>query len=294
MKKECYMKSNFIKQFIKIVVTLIFSFSLLFAVHHFTEKTKIEEPILPSYEIIKDLGYYKPYRRFLFENINIARSAISLATMDNSDGKGKLLFTKRGMSDLYNYVGVPGYCPETFIKVAPQLIDTLNSLPYSKHNTIRWYKSSIALYASCDLSVALAVWWSGADDNYSSCLKPKGEWDPSYIQGQTGYLIHDYSGKWVQVETGSTILPGDIALGRDEDGDICHTWMYVATWRNGRWCDNSLVQEKFPNSKANRYEGSHESYYAKVGYDENPWLSSAYIFRFIGTIDEFSEFKSAK
>ncbi|MDI9539894.1 MAG: hypothetical protein QM204_00240 [Bacillota bacterium] len=291
------MKKHFIKQFIKIVITLFFSFSLLFTVHYFTKKSRIVKPvtIVPSYEIIEDLGYYKPYRRFLFENINIARAAISLATMDNSNGRDRLWFTRWGLSDLKKYVGIPGYCPETFIKIAPQLTDILYYMDYSKHNTGRWCKTSYCLYASCDFNVALAVWWSGADDNFPAYLGRMGEFDPNFTSGQTGYLIHNYSkDKWIQVQPGSKVLPGDIALGRNEEGYICHIWMYLATWENGRWLDNSLVQEKFPNTKANRYEGSYEHYYAKVGYDENPWLSSAYIFRFTGIIDETSEFKAVR
>ncbi|MGI6510205.1 MAG: CGNR zinc finger domain-containing protein [Erysipelotrichaceae bacterium] len=289
------MKKNLIKQFIKIVITFAFSLSLFLIIQCFTEIDTIEEPPLPSYEIIEELGYYKPYSRLLFKNIDIAKAAISLATMDNSDGTEKLWFTRWGLSDLKKHVGIPGYCPETFIKVAPQLTDILYYMDDSKHNTGRWCSTSYCLYASCDFNVALAIWWSGADDNFPAYLGCMGEFRTSFTSGQTGYLIHDYSqGMWVQLQPGSKILPGDIALGRDEDGYIGHIWMYLAIWENGRWQDNSLVQEKFPDSKANRYEGSYEQYYAKVGYDENPWLSSAYIFRFTGTIDQFSEFKSVK
>ncbi len=291
------MKKQFIKQFIKLVITLIFSFSMLYIVHYYSEKVKIKEPAIekPNYEIIEDVGYYKPYRRFIFENIDIAKAAISLATMDTSAGTERIWFTRWGLYDLYKYVGTPGYCPEIFIKIAPQLTDIVNHMDYSKHNTGRWCSTSYCLYASCDYNVALAVWWSGADDNFPSCLGCMGEFNPSFTSAQTGYLIHNYSnGKWVQVKPGSKVLPGDIALGRDDEGYICHVWMYLATWENGRWIDNFLVQEKFPNSIANRYEGSFENYYAKVGYDENPWVSSANIFRFTGIINQYSEFKSVK
>ena len=66
------MKKHFIKQFIKIVITLFFFFSTFYC-SLFYKKSRIVKPvtIVPSYEIIEDLGYYKPYRRFLFENINI-------------------------------------------------------------------------------------------------------------------------------------------------------------------------------------------------------------------------------
>ncbi len=287
------MRKHFIKQFIKLVITLIFSFSMLYTVHYYSEKVKIKEPVIekPNYEIIEDVGYYKPYHRFLFKNIDLARVAISLATMDTSDGTEKLWYTRNGFYDLYKYVGNPDYCPENFISITPKLLRTLNNLSYKKHNTLTWYEN---MYASCDLSVAFAVWWSGADDNYPGCLRPQGEWDATHTQGQVGYVLHDYSGNWMLLERGSKIIPGDIAFGRDETGYISHTWMYLAIWDNGRWLDNLLVQDKFPNSIANRYEGSYGEYYAKVGYDENPWLNSAYIFRYIGEIDQYSSFKSVK
>ncbi|MGI6608131.1 MAG: hypothetical protein ACOX1F_04035 [Erysipelotrichaceae bacterium] len=294
-KGENIKHSNFL---LKSVIVSILVFSIFVIIHFYKKFTKPAEPVFSYYEVIIDeetieWSLYQPYRRFRFDNINIARAAVSLSVADTSDGKGRIWFTRWGLSDLYKYVGVPDYCPETFIAVAPQLVDILNSMDESKHNTTRWSDTSYCLYASCDFNVALAVWWSGADDNYPSCLGGLGEFNPKFTYAQTGYLIHNFSnGKWEQVQPGSKILPGDIAFGRNAKGRISHTWMYVATWENGRWIDNSLVQEKFPDSKANRYEGSYQKYYPKLGYDFNPWLSSAYIFRFTGKINNYSEFKT--
>lgn len=281
------------KKKVKLAIAVALMFSMLTMIQHFIGIKQSEEPS-PQYQNVEplELSFYHPYRRFYFNNINIAKAAISLAVMDTTAGTEKLWFTRWGISDVVAYIGVPGYCPETFVNIAPKLVIELNNISYTEHNTSRWCYPSYCLYASCDFNVAMAVWWSGADDNFPACLGGRGEFNPKHTYAQTGYLVHNFSnGKWVQVEPGSKVLPGDIALGRDEDGIIGHVWMYVATWENGRWIDNSLVQERFPNSTANRYEGSYESYYAKLGYDANPWLSSAYIFRFTGDINDNSKFK---
>jgi hypothetical protein len=238
---------------------------------------------------VKHSALYRQYCKTYADNDSIAKAAISLSTCDVSSGTPQIEYTQSGYSDVIKYLGKAGYTAETFVSMTPKLIEVCNyQLSWTEHDTEKWYGD---YYASCDLAVALAIWWSGSDDNFPAYLKPAGEHDLSKTNGQTGYLLHDYSkGKWEQVKEGDTILPGDIALNRSDKGNIKHIYMYVATWENGEWVDNSLVQEKYPGSKANRYDGSWQDFYPRLMNDRNPWENSEFIFRFVGEVNEESKF----
>lgn len=226
-------------------------------------------------------------------NETIASAAVTLATTDTSLGTTQIEFNTDGLSDVEAYRNKEGYTVETFIEVLPKIMETAGKLvSEGKRDRSRHTWSPLppnTYYASCDLQVSSAILWSGADDNFPMYLSGV-ENTGGGTSGITGYLINDGGdGKWEELQRGEPIQPGDIALGNGPA--YGHVWMYVANWENGQWTDNSIVQEKFPGSTSNRYEGSHRDYYAKLSHDEDPWESSERIFRYIGEVDENSEFK---
>lgn len=220
------------------------------------------------------------------DNKGIAEAAISLATVDTSLGKQKIDWTMNGMVDLEAKRST--HPVDNFITLTPKIIEQANLIKGERKGVATW---TLNYYASCDLSVASAVLWSGADDNFPMYLSGN-ETTTNTTYGQTGYLLNNgHNGKWIQVPRGDKVLPGDIALGNMNGRTVQHVWMYVATWENGQWVNNDLVQARFPGSTSNRYEGSNRDYYSMLSRDGNPWESSEYIFRFVGEINELSSFR---
>lgn len=254
----------------------------------------------------KATAKYKQYCVYEeYDNASLAAAAVSLSTIDISNGTynntlDPIPYTCNGMRDLLDHPNSP-YTPQIFISVIPQIIQAMHEKNYPGHISAAGTSQSWALdglYASCDFSVCMAVLWSGADDNYPTCLGRELDALSTYTANQTGYLLNGNSGKWRKLEIGEDILPGDIAVNVSPDKDKGHVWMYVAKWTaEGGWEDSPIVQAKYPGSHANRYEGSHEHYYARLKYtSKSPWNDYLYaggpfyIFRFVGTINEESPF----
>lgn len=255
----------------------------------------------------KSSAKYKQYCVYEeYDNASLAASAVSLATVDISNGTYNnplepITYHSNGTGDLEAYNGVVPYTPEIFISVVPQIIQAMHEKNYPGHTSPAGTGQSWTLgglYASCDFSVCMAVLWSGADDNYPTCLGRELDALSTYTANQTGYLLNGNHGKWRKLEPGEDILPGDIAVNVSPDKDKGHVWMYVAKWTTeGGWEDSPIVQAKYPGSHANRYEGSHEHFYARLKYtNKSPWDDYLYaggpfyIFRFVGTINEESPF----
>ena len=241
---------------------------------------------------------YKRYCKYglssaISDNSSIAKAAISLSTVDISGrGSERISWRTNGLSDVERYRGNKKYTPDTFLDKVPKLVSTANLMSGStdRKGVATW---KLPYYASCDLSVSLAVLWSGADDNFPMYLGGN-EINTGGKYGIAGYLVNRASNKWQQVPKGSKILPGDIAMGNNRGG-FQHIWMYVATWENGKWVDNSLVQEKYPGSRAVVYQGSHQDYYACVGeVSRDPWEASDVIYRYVGKTNENSKFRGIK
>ncbi len=224
-------------------------------------------------------------------NSSIAEAAISLATTDETVGGRKINWSSNGFGDVEAYATNSNYTVGTFLDKVPKIVQTAQELKSDgKRNTVTW---SLPFYASCDLTTSMAVLWSGADDNFPMTL---GGFE-LFSGGKgsiTGYLVNGGGdGKWKQVPKGEKILPGDIAMGNNHGG-YQHVWMYVATWENGTWTDNSLVQKKYPGSTANTYQGSYLDYYASLSDIGNPWSFADVVYRYVGTPDEQSPFRSIK
>lgn len=241
------------------------------------------------------------------DNSNIAKAAIALSTMDKVNCTpeeeifGGIIYgsSNDGYGGLLPKVGNSNYTVDTFLDIVPKIISMQRTL--GKPNA--WFDP---VKASCDLSVQMAVIWSGSDDDYPSCLGgTKAKRNELGPDSQVSYFILDPKSKekWEEVPHGESIQPGDIALCRAEDNmtvktdsiDFYHIIMYVASWdKNTNTWDNKLVQEKYPGSNANTYEGSYERHYARVTYVPDPWSWDVNIrvFRFIGTPDENSPFRN--
>ena len=223
-------------------------------------------------------------------NSSIAEAAVSLATTDETVGGRKIDWRSNGFGDVEAYKGNPQYTVDTFLAKVPEIVQVAQDLrTEGKRTTNTW---SLPYYASCDLSVSLPVLWSGADDNFPMTLTG-AEMYGTGTSGITGHLVNGGSKLWQQVPKGDKILPGDIALGNNHGG-YQHVWMYVATWENGTWTDNSIVQKKYPNSTANTYQGSHLDYYASLSNIGDPWKLADVVYRYVGQIDEQSPFLKVK
>ncbi|MBD5585321.1 MAG: M23 family metallopeptidase [Clostridia bacterium] len=88
-----------------------------------------------------------------------------------------------------------------------------------------------AIYQSCDRSVAAAVRWSGADDNF-----PAG--------ACSDILAHMIASteKWEEVDWGgdeSKLMPGDVLIISDPENDVGHVLVYVS---------NAIVKMKYPDA----------------------------------------------
>lgn len=220
-------------------------------------------------------------------NSSIAEAAISLATTDTTTMGRKIDWVSNGFGDVEAYRGNSQYTVDTFLDKVPKIVEVAQNLrTEGKRDTNTW---SLPFYASCDLSVSLPVLWSGADDNFPMTLSGF-ELNGSGTSGITGHLVNANTGKWKQVPRGDKILPGDIAMGNNQGG-YQHVWMYVATWENGSWTDNSLVQKKYPNSTANTYQGSFKDYYAMLNDVGDPWKIADVVYRYVGEVDETSPFR---
>lgn len=227
---------------------------------------------------IKNTDVYQQYVQKVISggNESIAQAAISLATVDEMTGGGRINFTGGGFRDVERFAGNSRYTVDTFLKVMPQIKEIALNLQSSGKRNGRW-TWEYDMYASCDLAVSSAILWSGSDDEFPMYLDRELR-SPTH-RGISGYLVNDPNDKWEEVPKGSDVMPGDIAINTG------HVWMYVAEWsaNENRWVNNDLVQEKYPNSKSVRYEGSFEDYYPKLATDGSPWESGAdYIFRFKG------------
>ena len=255
---------------------------------------------------------YKQYCTYqTFDNSSIAAAAVALSTADIASGQSQINYTAPGLGDLLNQSGA-----NIFVSVVPRIVQTMMDISHGSNGQSWSTNTSSALYASCDFSICMAVLWSGADDNYPTCLGRElyNTGANANPQVQTGYLLaSDFNnGLWQELNEGDEILPGDIAVSNyTKNGESKgHTWMYVARWVPeptasdpwaGHWEESDIVQAKYPGSNANRYEGSHESYYAKLSHtDNNPWKDSHgeandpngiyKIFRYVGTINEGSPY----
>jgi hypothetical protein len=233
---------------------------------------------------VKQSKVYQQYCSHLMGglgNDSIAAAAVALATCDESNpSTPRIPYTTLGLSDVRQFANVQGYTVDTFLSVVPKLLaalqihqDTPN--PFGTSQTWVWDAEN-TLHASCDWSVCLAVLWSGADDFYPTCLGGYEVFDTTPTAfNQTGYLIRGNSGRWVELTHGEPIEPGDVCIGgiSSNHGGIGHTWIYLAHWNStDGWQDSQIVQAKYPGSHANRYEGSHNNYYARLKQvTVSPW-----------------------
>lgn len=223
------------------------------------------------------------------DNSSIAAAAVSLATTDTTVGGKQIDYTGPGFGDVEAFKGRPNYKIDTFVNVTKQITELSRTRP----GLSNW---GISYFASCDLNTGTAVLWSGADDEFPLLLIGAEE-ERGGTSGIAGYLTNNTNGKWEELERGSDIQPGDIAIGgTNQHGGrgVGHVWMYVANWENGAWTDNSIVQEVWPGSTANRFEGSHKDYYSRLTRDGDPWKGAKRIFRFVGEPNEASIFSAVQ
>lgn len=164
-------------------------------------------------------------------NQSIAAACVSLASGDRTMGDSKVPFDMHG--------------PDS-----PNLNDPSNNLlTYKKvHETIF---PGDKYFASCDRSVATAIRWCGADDQF-----PAGA-----TSTQMSYLERSDRWDYVGVYGQCTLMPGDVLI---TDG---HIKCYVGT---------EAANERFPGSEANMYQGSLEDYFPILSKDDPSYDTRVY------------------
>lgn len=136
-------------------------------------------------------------------------------------------------------------------------------------------------YTDCAANVALAVLWSGIDDDY-----PRSSW----VNVQHAYLVS--SSKWKQVGTTTykhgelqqkiTLKPGDLLVHPNGDGTYSHIGIYTGTQAN----DLKYPDQGFDYYQAARgmKKWTHTLKFSKAEYDWYEWE----VFRMVGKADPYS------
>lgn len=208
-------------------------------------------------------------------NESIVQACNSIATTDTSLGTSIIKYSTRGTGDMTPYVGKSGYKPETWISLAPQIDDTLRrrGTPYSNGEIDR-------VYANCTYNAGSAIVWSGADDDFPVVQGPP----------QMRAYMRSHKDKWEEV-TGKDLMPGDVCV------DERHIWISMSNCtKDGNVIDNKAIQDAWPGSTSARYDGAWQLFYpvlrpAPPTQTEHGGYAA---FRFIGKVNEDSEFKKLK
>jgi hypothetical protein len=229
----------------------------------------------------KELGsdVYKQYcvlNTGTSSNEGIVQACNSIAVTDSTlDGAEKVKWKTKGTNDLTPFIGKSGYKPECWISLAPQIDDLLSQrgTPYSNGVIDK-------VYANCTYNAGSAIVWSGSDDSFPITNGPSSMRE----------YMRNHKDKWEEV-TGQDLQPGDVCV------DNGHIWISMSNCsKDGVVTDNKAIQDVWPGSTSARYEGSWQDFYPMLNNTPpTKSFNSGYAaFRFIGKINENSEFKKLK
>lgn len=190
------------------------------------------------------------YSRSMSESIVQAAKAASDRGIDRADEVGYCDTASHANTDIAHAAALLGWgehdkansTPGTqlFVCVRNNVFDPSES---HYHSNKGHYPAQKYVYQSCDISVATAVRWAGADDTY-----------PGYACKQQMQYLMAHKDKWQQVAVGS-FEPGDVLINPQ------HTRIYVS---------EPVILEVRPELAGNAYE-----FYEGSLNTHSPWFSKA-------------------